>query len=78
MNCRRQDVDKETEEEEEQEVDRSNLARIVNEPFGKPIPGKQLRQLHLEYLAKISSVTITTITFKLRTRAVMSTTPNYS
>ena len=32
-------MDKET--EEEQEVDRSNLARIVTEPFGKPISGKE-------------------------------------
>ena len=33
-------MDKETEEEDEQEVDRSNLARIVTEPFGKSISGK--------------------------------------
>ena len=34
-------MDKET-EKEGVEVDRSNLARIVTEPFGDPIPGKCL------------------------------------
>ena len=37
-----QDVDKET-EKEGVEVDRSNLARIVTEPFGDPIPGKYVK-----------------------------------